>query len=202
MPLAIEIVEMAEHHHAQAIWEPADIIERGRNDVDNECYAKAGIAILATSAGSLGTPETMLSVLASGTLVSKPRQRIGNSGKPFATAQARIPSDGEASVLLSIIAFRDTAMQALLALDQGDAVALVGRGKLTCWQTNGGERHGLSVVAEQVLSVYQLEKRRSASTRAKVDADVPAQASKPDRAATAPDSGLVGDMTDDLPWPT
>jgi single-stranded DNA-binding protein len=106
----------------------------------------------------------MLSILASGSLIADPKQRTGSSGKPFATAQARIPSDGEAaSVLLSIIVFRETAMQALLALDQGDAIAVTGRAKLTTWQVNGGERHGLSVVAEQVLSAYMVEKRRSAA---------------------------------------
>jgi len=152
----------------------------------------------------------VLNVLATGTLVGDPKQRTGATGKPYVTAQARVPCDGEDSLLLSIIAFRDSARDALLALAQGDAVAVTGRAKLTAWRKNGEERHGLSVVAEQVLTAYQVEKRRSASTRGKAEqgeglatacAPSPAPARRASAAASAAqDGGAVADMVDDLPF--
>jgi len=103
----------------------------------------------------------MLSILASGTLVRDPESRTSAAGKSYATAQLRVPTEGEAAVLVSVIAFSTTAVEALLAHAKGDTIAVTGRGKLTAWEKDGEQRHGLSVVVEGVLSAYQLEKRRS-----------------------------------------
>jgi len=146
----------------------------------------------------------MLNILATGSLVADPKERTGTSGKPFVTANARVPSDGEDSILLSLIAFRDSACQALMALTKGDAVAVIGRAKLASWNTAGEQRHGLSVVADQVLTVYQVEKRRSQSTEGKTPKTQSHQASSggsaPRVAAHASASGVVADLEDDLPW--
>jgi single-stranded DNA-binding protein len=52
----------------------------------------------------------------------------------------------------------------LLALGKGDTIAVTGRATIKTWEKNGEHRAGLSVVAEGVMSAYQLEKRRT-STR-------------------------------------
>ncbi|SPJ18708.1 hypothetical protein SBBP2_890025 [Burkholderiales bacterium] len=95
MPLAIEIVEMAEHHHAQAIWEPADIIERGRNDVDNECYAKAGIAILAASAGGSAGSARVHAKVALLATTAKSAPGVPNEGARRKQPPARQNGHGE-----------------------------------------------------------------------------------------------------------
>lgn len=109
----------------------------------------------------------MLSALASGTLVREAQQRQGSSGRPYATASMRVPCDGDEAVLVSIVAFSTTAIEALLGLKKGDTLAVTGRAKLTSWEKDGETHHGLSVVAEQVMTHYQLEKRR---TRAQAEA--------------------------------
>ena len=113
----------------------------------------------------------MLSVLCSGSLVSDPRERTTAAGKAFATCQMRVPAEDTEALLVSIIAFNADAVAAILALSKGDAVAIAGRAKLTSWEKDGEEKHGLSVVADQVLSIYQIEKRRK---RAAAPEEVPA----------------------------
>jgi single-strand DNA-binding protein len=102
----------------------------------------------------------MLTILASGTLVSDPRERTTAAGKPYCTTSLRIPCEDGEPVLISAIAFNADAVQALLALTKGDAVAIAGRAKFTSWEKDGEGKHGLSVVADKVLTVYQIEKRR------------------------------------------
>jgi len=102
----------------------------------------------------------MLNILATGTLVAEPRSRQGNSGKSFVTTSMRVPVEGGDAVLVSVIAFSSTAIDALLALTKGDAVAIAGRAKLTSWTKDDGEHHGLSVIADQVLTVYEADRRR------------------------------------------
>ncbi|OFW00159.1 MAG: hypothetical protein A3G20_05105 [Acidobacteria bacterium RIFCSPLOWO2_12_FULL_59_11] len=102
----------------------------------------------------------MLNILASGTLVSDPRQRTTAGGKAFATGQMRVPAEDADPMLVSVIAFNADAVQALLALAKGDSCAIAGRAKLTSWEKDGEQRHGLSVTADQVLTIYQIEKRR------------------------------------------
>jgi len=114
----------------------------------------------------------MLSVLASGTLVRDPEQRTSAAGKPYATALMRVPAEDTDPTLASLIAFERDAVAALLALTRGDSLAVAGRGKLTSWTKDGEEHHGLSVVVEQVLTLYAIEKRRK-QTQAREEALTP-----------------------------
>jgi len=72
----------------------------------------------------------------------------------------RVPAEDAEAMLVSVIAFAADAVTGLLALSKGDALAIAGRAKLTSWEKDGEEKHGLSVVADQVLTIYQIEKRR------------------------------------------
>lgn len=110
----------------------------------------------------------MLNILATGTLVADPKRRTSTAGKDFATASLRVPADDSETMLVSVIAFNVDAVAALLALAKGDACAVTGRAKLTNWEKDGAEHHGLSVTADQVLSMYQIEKRRKRATAADV----------------------------------
>ena len=101
----------------------------------------------------------MLSILASGTLVRDPQQRQGAKGT-YATASIRVPTADADAVLVSLIAFNEGAVIALMALHKGDALSVTGRAKLTSWEQAGEQKNGLSVVADQILSLYQVEKRR------------------------------------------
>lgn len=102
----------------------------------------------------------MLAVLCTGTLIGAPRQRTTATGKPYATASMRVPAEAADAMLVSVIAFDAEAVAALLALAKGDSCAIAGRAKLSSWTKDGEEKHGLSVVADKVLTVYQIDKKR------------------------------------------
>lgn len=112
---------------------------------------------------------TMLSVLCSGTLTADPKSRTSAKGKDYATASLRVPAEDAEAMLVSVIVFNADAVAALLALTKGDACAIAGRAKLTSWERDGEEKHGLSVVADQVLTIYQIEKRRKRATEGSQD---------------------------------
>ena len=89
-----------------------------------------------------------LYILATGTLTADPVARTGAKGI-FVTASLRT-EDG--AILISLIAFGDTA-DTVLEHRQGAALAVSGRARLTSWAGHdGAEKHGLSVVAEQIAS--------------------------------------------------
>ena len=142
----------------------------------------------------------MLSVLASGTLVADPVERTARTGRAYTTCSMRCPTDEDA-ILISLIAFSDSARQALLPLRKGDAASIVGTAKLSSWEKDGEQKHGLSVIASQVLTAYMVEKRRS-RTQADKSAE-PEQARAAQSAAAlalmAPCGG-VAEMADDLPF--
>jgi len=61
---------------------------------------------------------------------------------------------------VSVIAFDANAVAGLLALQRGDSASIAGRAKLSSWTKDGEEKHGLSVVADKVLTIYQIDKKR------------------------------------------
>jgi single-stranded DNA-binding protein len=108
-----------------------------------------------------------LTVLALGTLTSDPQERTGGSGKTFVVANLRTATEADA-VFVSVVAFSESAMSALLALKKGDSASVTGRAKLTSWTTRDGiEKHGLSITADGVLTPYAVGNRRDVTTAAR-----------------------------------
>lgn len=93
----------------------------------------------------------MLSILANGTLIDDPVERRSVNDEPYVSCTMRVPDDDGETTLVSVVSFNPTAVAALLALRRGIDCAVAGRAKLTSWNENGVERHGLSVVADRVL---------------------------------------------------
>ena len=67
----------------------------------------------------------MIEALISGKLQGQPSEKVAKTGKPFVTAKVRVHA-GEADVFVNVIAFSESACEALLALESGDAVSLAG----------------------------------------------------------------------------
>lgn len=102
-----------------------------------------------------------LALIASGTLLRDPERRTSVHGNTYTQALLRVPVEGEETLVVFVVAFSSTAAEALLAHQRGDQIAVTGRSKLRSWTDKDGvEKHGLSVVAEAILSPYQLEKRK------------------------------------------
>jgi single-stranded DNA-binding protein len=103
-----------------------------------------------------------LYVLASGVLAGDPVARDGAKGR-FSTATIRCGS-GDDAVFVSVIAFGAEA-ERLLELAKGAAISAAGRATLKAWTSrDGGERHGISLVAAELAAPKprQTPRQRSA----------------------------------------
>lgn len=105
----------------------------------------------------------MIEALITGTLVGLAEQRQGKNDTTFVLAKVKAqPGEGE-PLIVNVIAFAPEACAALLALDEGDALALTGTLTPKVWtDKQGNTRPALDLVASQVLTVYQVERKRAA----------------------------------------
>ena len=108
----------------------------------------------------------MLSVLCSGSLVRDPQRRASKNAKEYCTALLRVPCEDSDALLVSIICFDEAGVAALGALRKGDAISVAGRASLRSWESNGETKHGLSVVADRVLTAYAAGKSRKQTREA------------------------------------
>ena len=116
----------------------------------------------------------MIDGLISGKLHGTALERTGKSGKRFTTAKLKATTHEGETIFVNALAFNDAAQAALLALGDGDAVAVSGSIKPTSWtDKDGNTRTGLDVIAGQVLTSYHVDKRRRAVTRQEHPQDPP-----------------------------
>jgi single-stranded DNA-binding protein len=104
----------------------------------------------------------MLRVIAHGELIVDPKRRTAANGNAYAVAAARITCEDGEALIASLICFESHAVAALLALGKGAAVSVAGRAKLSTWEGDNAQRHGLSVVVDKVLTVHAAGKARKA----------------------------------------
>ena len=103
----------------------------------------------------------MIDGLLNGKLYNKPTERVGPSGKVFVVAKVRVPV-GDA-LFVNVIAFDEKAKAALLALDDGDSVALAGALTPKVWtDRNGDAKPALDMVAHAVMTAYHVKRKRAA----------------------------------------
>jgi single-stranded DNA-binding protein len=105
----------------------------------------------------------MIDALIAGRLYGAPQSRTSKNGNGFVTAKVRTPmSNGEAS-FVNVIAFSDAAQAALLALADGDSVAIAGELKVTAYTNNNSEpRPSLDLTAHAILTEFHVTRRRKA----------------------------------------
>lgn len=102
----------------------------------------------------------MIDGLIAGKVHGQPTQKTSKTGKGFVTTKVRAHA-GDGDVFVNVIAFSDTAQDALLGLGDGDAVSLAGTLKPSAWMDRDGKpRPGLDMVASAVLTVYHIQKKR------------------------------------------
>lgn len=105
----------------------------------------------------------MLDALIAGRLLGTPQARTAKNGRPFVTARVRTPTrDGE-TLLVNVVAFHASVIEALAALEDGEAVALAGELTVGTWTADDGTvRPSLSLTAHGVLSEYHVQRKRHA----------------------------------------
>ncbi|MCA8456587.1 single-stranded DNA-binding protein [Burkholderia multivorans] len=105
----------------------------------------------------------MIDGLVSGKLYGTATSRTGASGKAFVTAKVRAAAGDGESLFVNVIAFSTTAGEALLALGDGDSVALAGTLTPKVWTNRDGEtKPALDMVAHAVLTAYHVKRKRAA----------------------------------------
>jgi hypothetical protein len=135
----------------------------------------------------------MIDGLVSGKLYGSATSRTGASGKAFVTAKVRAAAGDGESLFVNVIAFSTTAGEALLALGDGDSVALVGTLTPKAWVDRAGEaKPALDLVAHAVLSAYDVKRRRAAVQATRQLANGAEQARRMYR------GGAASDFDDDL----
>ena len=104
----------------------------------------------------------MIDSLISGKLYGQPTERTSKTGKPFALAKVRAAAGDGESLFVNVIAFDDAPVAALLALGDGDSVALSGSLTPKVWtDKEGNTRPSLDLVAHQVLTTYHVTRKRN-----------------------------------------
>ena len=105
----------------------------------------------------------MIDALIAGRLHGQPTQRAGKNGKGFVVAKVRAAAGDGESLFVSVIAFDEAPCKALLALGDGDSVALSGTLTPKVWtDREGNTRPALDLVAHQVLTSYHVTRKRAA----------------------------------------
>jgi single-stranded DNA-binding protein len=107
----------------------------------------------------------VIDALIAGRLYGKPLERNGKNGRAFATAKVRVPTRDGNALFVNVIAFEDAAVTALLALDNGDSIALAGELTPKVYTPPAGEpRPTLDLLAHAVVSAYHVARKRKAVT--------------------------------------
>jgi single-stranded DNA-binding protein len=87
--------------------------------------------------------------------------REGKNGSSFALAKVKASAGDGESLIVNVIAFAAEASAALMALDDGDALALSGALTPKVWtDKQGNTRPALDMIATQVLSAYHVNRKR------------------------------------------
>lgn len=107
----------------------------------------------------------MIDALVAGKVHSAPVVRQTRQDRDYVTLTLRVPMAGEdESVFAHVVAFSDSACQALRVLTVGDAVSVAGRLTPGAWTDKEGKaRPSVDVVADQVLTAYSIRKKRDAT---------------------------------------
>lgn len=103
----------------------------------------------------------MIDALIAGKLYGQPVEKTGKQGKPFTIAKVRAAAgDGEA-LFVNVISFDADTVAALLALGDGDSVALAGALTPKVWtDKEGTHRPAVDPVAHKLLTAYHVTRKR------------------------------------------
>ena len=103
----------------------------------------------------------MIEGLIAGKLVGVAETRQGKNGTSFALAKVKATAGDGESLIINVIAFATEASAALMALDDGDAIALSGALTPKVWtDKQGNTRPALDMIATQVLTPYHVNRKR------------------------------------------
>jgi len=95
----------------------------------------------------------MLTVLASGHLLSNPKKHVARNRKEYCTAMIRVLNQNFEPTIATLISFDDQAVAALLALRKGDSCCVTGAGSVSIWKKGGKEYTGISILVHSAMTL-------------------------------------------------
>jgi single-stranded DNA-binding protein len=104
----------------------------------------------------------MIDSLVSGKLIRDPQLKTSSNGNQYVQFLMSV-SMGEAETqIISGIGFDQSVVDKVSLLKKGDSLSVVGSLKQTEWtdRVSNEVKHGLSITANQSLSVYDIKKRK------------------------------------------
>lgn len=105
----------------------------------------------------------MIDALIAGRMYGSAKQGTGKAGSTYTTAKVKAAAGNGETLLCSVIAFDDKAQAALLALDDGDSVAVSGALTPKVWTDKAGDtRPAVDLVCHAVLTSYHVKRKRQA----------------------------------------
>ena len=98
----------------------------------------------------------MIDALIAGRLFGIAEERSGQAGSAYVTCKLRAATDDGDLIICNVIAFNDKVRNALLALGDGDSLALSGALTPKVWTDKQGKaRPALDLVAHAIVSARQ-----------------------------------------------
>lgn len=146
----------------------------------------------------------MLNTLIGGKLLKDPVAKTATNGNEYGTALIAVSNENE-TLVANVIAFDQTTVSKLLALRKGDPVAVVGAATVRLYTGKDGiQKPSLSVKADAILSVHEVQKRRKAQTETEpspyiLSNKAVAAMQEAGRISKANDL-TVADLADDVPF--
>jgi single-stranded DNA-binding protein len=108
----------------------------------------------------------VIDALVAGRLHGGPKSRTSKSGDRYATAVVRTSLRDGSAVFCNVITFAEAAVTALLALSDGDSVALAGELTPKVYVPQSGDpRPSLDLLAHALLTEYHVARKRQAVRR-------------------------------------
>lgn len=105
----------------------------------------------------------MIYALISGRLYGTPTARTSKTGRPFVTGKLRVSVANGETAFINFICFAAPAVSVLVALADGDSVALSGELNVKTWtDSEGHARPGLDLVCHAAITTYHVSRKRQA----------------------------------------
>jgi single-stranded DNA-binding protein len=105
----------------------------------------------------------MIDALIAGRLYAKPQRRTDKAGKPYTVARVRVLAPTGENLVFHCVCFTEEIASRLLALNEGDGLAVSGDLKVGTFQGKDGTwRPSLDMVVHGLLTNYEVACRREA----------------------------------------